>query len=120
MLVGDNEAVHAGQVLARIDDRDFKVALQQADAGVAATRAAVATRLAALAAQQSQIDAARATIAADEADATFAEQEEKRYRELAATGSGGRRGSYGGDAPVLVFQPLSGYMRGKGTRACLE
>src|SRR5262245_35152478 len=88
VLVGDNEAVHVGQVLARIDDRDFKVALQQADAGVAAARAAGATKIAALGAQQSRIEAARATIAADEADATFAEQEEKRYRELASTGSG--------------------------------
>ena len=88
VLVGDNQAVHAGEVLARIDDRDFKVALQQADADVAAARAAGATKRAALAAQQSLIEAARATIAADEADATFAEQEEKRYRELASTGSG--------------------------------
>src|SRR5262249_60305084 len=63
VLVGDNEAVHAGQVLARIDDRDFRVALQQADAGVAAARAAGATKRAALAAQQSLIEAARATIA---------------------------------------------------------
>jgi len=88
VLVGDNEAVQAGQVLARIDDRDFKVALQQADADVAAARAATATKRAALTAQQSLIEAARATIAADEADATFAGQEEKRYRDLAATGSG--------------------------------
>ena len=88
VLAGDNEAVHAGQVLARIDDRDYRVALQQAEAGVTAARAAGATKRAALAAQQSLIEAARATIAADEADATFAGQEEKRYRELAATGSG--------------------------------
>jgi len=88
VLVGDNEAVHTGQVLARIDDRDFRVALQQADAGVAAARAAGATKGAALAAQQSLIEAARATIAADEADATFAGQEEQRYRDLASTGSG--------------------------------
>jgi membrane fusion protein (multidrug efflux system) len=30
VLVGDNERVRAGQVLTRIDDRDFKVALDQA------------------------------------------------------------------------------------------
>jgi len=88
VLVGDNEVIHAGQVLASVDDRDFRVALQQADADVAAARAAGATKRAALAAQQSLIVAARATIAADEADATFAGQEEKRYRELASTGSG--------------------------------
>ena len=36
VLVGDNERVTTGQVLARIDDRDFKVALDQAKADVAA------------------------------------------------------------------------------------
>ena len=39
VLVGDNERVKAGQVLARIDDRDFKVALDQAKADVAAAEA---------------------------------------------------------------------------------
>src|SRR6185312_14597210 len=34
VLVGDNERVKAGQVMARIDDRDFKVALDQAKADV--------------------------------------------------------------------------------------
>src|SRR6266567_9582722 len=42
VLVGDNERVKAGQVLARIDQRDFRVALDQAKADVAAARAAVA------------------------------------------------------------------------------
>ncbi|MGA9268627.1 MAG: biotin/lipoyl-binding protein, partial [Rhodomicrobium sp.] len=30
VLVGDNESVKAGQILARIDNRDYKVALDQA------------------------------------------------------------------------------------------
>src|SRR6266702_4384992 len=37
VLVGDNEAVKAGQLLARIDDRDFRTALDQARADVAAS-----------------------------------------------------------------------------------
>ena len=36
VLVKDNERVATGQVLARIDDRDFRVALDQAKADVAA------------------------------------------------------------------------------------
>src|SRR5690349_12347251 len=32
VLVGDNERVNAGQLLARVDDRDFRVALDQAKA----------------------------------------------------------------------------------------
>src|SRR4051794_8831681 len=34
VLVGDNEPVHAGQVLARIDDRDLRAALDAARADV--------------------------------------------------------------------------------------
>ena len=41
VVVGDNERVKVGQVLARIDDRDFKVALDQAKADVAAAEAAI-------------------------------------------------------------------------------
>ena len=41
VLVGDNQPVKAGQLLAEIDDRDFRAALAQADADVAASEAAV-------------------------------------------------------------------------------
>ena len=41
VLVADNEPVKAGQLLARIDDRDFRTALNQAKADVAASEAAV-------------------------------------------------------------------------------
>jgi membrane fusion protein (multidrug efflux system) len=88
VLVGDNEQVKAGQILAKIDDRDFRVALDQAKADVEAARAAVATKQALLTAQQSIIDAARATIAVDQANLVFAEQDDKRYSQLASTGYG--------------------------------
>jgi membrane fusion protein, multidrug efflux system len=41
VLVGDNQPVKSGQLLARIDDRDFKTALDQAHADVAASEATV-------------------------------------------------------------------------------
>jgi membrane fusion protein (multidrug efflux system) len=88
VLVGDNEAVGAGQVLARIDERDFKVALDQAKADVAAARASIASKQAQLDTQQTVIDAARATLDVDSATATFAQQENKRYTDLAASGFG--------------------------------
>jgi membrane fusion protein (multidrug efflux system) len=86
--VGDNEQVKADQILARIDDRDFRVALDQAKADVAAAKAVVATKQASLAAQQSVINAAQATISVDEANRTFAEQDNERYSHLASTGNG--------------------------------
>ena len=88
VLVGDNEPEKAGQVLARIDDRDFRVALDQAKADVAAARSAIAGKQAALEVQQSIIAAARATVGVDDANQIFAEQEDNRYARLAATGYG--------------------------------
>jgi membrane fusion protein, multidrug efflux system len=88
VLVGDNERVIAGQVLARIDYRDFKVALDQAKADVAAAEASVASKRAQLDVQQAVIEAAKATVEVDTATHTFALQENKRYTDLAATGYG--------------------------------
>ena len=86
--VRDNEPVRAGQVLARIDDRDFRVALAEARADTDAARAALAAREAALAMQDSVIDAARATVGVDAADQRFAEQDDRRYAALATIGYG--------------------------------
>jgi membrane fusion protein, multidrug efflux system len=86
--VADNERVKTGRVLARIDDRDYTVALDQAKANVEQARSVIASKQAALEVQNSTIDAARATLAVDQASLTFAEQENKRYSDLAATGSG--------------------------------
>lgn len=86
VLVGDNEAVKIGQPLARIDDRDFRAALDQAKADVAATEAMLKAKQAALDIQQSTIAAARATVDVDKANETFAEQNNKRYANLATNG----------------------------------
>jgi membrane fusion protein, multidrug efflux system len=88
VLVDDNEPVKAGQVLARIDDRDFKVAVDQTRADVAAANAAVASKRAQLEVQQAIIAAAKATLEVDTATQTFASQENKRYSDLAKTGFG--------------------------------
>jgi membrane fusion protein (multidrug efflux system) len=88
VLVGDNQHVKAGQVLAHIDDRDFKVALDQSRADVAAAEAAVTSKRAQLDVQQAVIEAAKATLDVDMAAQTFTKQENKRYTDLAATGYG--------------------------------
>ncbi len=88
VLVGDNERVKAGQVLARIDDRDYRVALDQAKSDVAAADAAIASKQALLDVQDAVIGAAKATVDVDTATVMFAAQENKRYTELASTGYG--------------------------------
>ena len=68
VLVGDNQPVKAGQLLARIDDRDFRAALDQAQADVAAAEAAVRNLDAQIALQQPLIEQGTADVAAAEAN----------------------------------------------------
>jgi membrane fusion protein, multidrug efflux system len=88
VLVGDNEPVKAGQLLARIDDRDFRTALDQAQADVAASEAAVRNLDAQIALQQPIIEQGTADISAAEANLKFAQEEQERYDGLMKTGSG--------------------------------
>jgi membrane fusion protein (multidrug efflux system) len=88
VLAGDNQHVKAGEVLARIDDRDLKVALDQAKADVAAADAAVESKRAQLDVHQGTIDAAKATLDVDIAAQVFTAQENKRYTDLEKTGYG--------------------------------
>jgi membrane fusion protein (multidrug efflux system) len=88
VLVGDNQPVTAGQLLARIDDRDFKTALDQARADVAAAEASVRNLDAQLALQQPVIEQETADIAAAEANLQFAREEQSRYDGLMKSGSG--------------------------------
>ena len=88
VLVGDNEPVKSGQLLARIDDRDFRTALDQAHADVAGSEAAVRNLDAQIALQQPVIEQGSADVAAAEANLNFAQQEQTRYDELMKSGSG--------------------------------
>ena len=88
VLVGDNQPVKAGQLLAGIDDRDFKAALDQAHADVAASEAAVRNLEAQIALQQPIIEQGTADVAAAEANLQFAQEEQVRYDGLMKTGSG--------------------------------
>jgi membrane fusion protein (multidrug efflux system) len=82
--VEDNQPVKAGQVLAMIDDRDYRTALAQAQADVASAKADVANIEAQLDEQQSVIAQAEAAITADQAGVTFARQDYRRYHDLTA------------------------------------
>ena len=88
VLVEDNQAVKAGQVLARIDDRDFRTALDQAQATVTASQAAIRNLDAQIDLQQSVIDQEKSNITAAEAASKFAEADQARYRNLMQSGFG--------------------------------
>ncbi|MCS3762013.1 HlyD family secretion protein [Bradyrhizobium centrosematis] len=88
VLVADNERVRAGQTLARIDDRDFRTALDQAKADVAAAEASVRNIDAQLELQQPVIEQSTADVAAADANLKFAQEERARYDDLMKSGSG--------------------------------
>jgi membrane fusion protein (multidrug efflux system) len=87
--VTDNEHVVAGQVIARIDDRDYRNALAEAKAQVAAARANIENIDAQIVVQQAQIRANQAQVDQAQAALVFAQQQAKRYQELAATALAG-------------------------------
>jgi membrane fusion protein (multidrug efflux system) len=88
VLVNDNQAVKTGQLLARIDDRDYVASLDQAKADVATAQADIESVTAALAQQQAVIAETHDTASVDQANLSYAEQESTRYGGLANQGSG--------------------------------
>jgi membrane fusion protein (multidrug efflux system) len=88
VLVSDNESVKADQLLARIDDRDFRTALAQAKADVAAAEAAVRNLDAQIELQEPIIQQESAEVDAAEANLKFAQEERARYDTLMKSGSG--------------------------------
>src|SRR5258708_14768204 len=88
VLVRDNEPVTAGQVVARVDDRDFKVALAQAKADVASDDAELGNLDAQIAQQQSAIDQEKAEIAVGKASLSYAQADNVPYGHLKKSGHG--------------------------------
>jgi membrane fusion protein (multidrug efflux system) len=83
--VTDNEHVATGDVIARIDDRDYRIALDQAEAQVAAAQASIENLDAQLNVQQAQISANQAQVDQAQAALVFAQQQAVRYQHLAQT-----------------------------------
>ena len=86
--VTDNQQVAAGDTIARIDERDYRTALDQSNAQVASGEAGIQNIDAQIAVQQAQIGADQAQVAQTQAALTFATQQASRYQDLARTGAG--------------------------------
>jgi membrane fusion protein (multidrug efflux system) len=84
VAVTDNQAVHAGDMLARIDDRDYRAALAKAEGAVAAAHAQIANLDATRELQGAVIGQARAGILASQAETARARDDQQRYRNLVA------------------------------------
>jgi membrane fusion protein (multidrug efflux system) len=88
VAVQDNQHVVAGQLLARIDDRDYRSARASAQANADAAAAGVDVLVQQMSQQTYAIAEAQASVASDEASLSFARSDEGRYAELAQSGAG--------------------------------
>jgi membrane fusion protein, multidrug efflux system len=86
--VTDNQHGEAGQVIARIDDRDYRTALAQAEAQVEAAQASTANIDAQITVQEAQVAESESQVQQQQASLTFAQQQASRYSNLAKDGWG--------------------------------
>jgi len=96
--VQDDQPVKAGQILARIDDRDYLARLDQAQADAQAAKAAIADLQAQLAQQDALIARARASVAASQAALDLARINRTRAEKMAGIGFGSQQQSQEADA----------------------
>jgi len=104
VAVAENQAVHAGDLLFTLDDRDYRVALDNAKAQVANAEANVAILKAQITRQESLLKQAHAGVDADQANLALAEANQKRYANLAQDGSASVQAKQQADAQLQVQQ----------------
>ncbi|AYG69188.1 MULTISPECIES: HlyD family secretion protein [unclassified Rhizobium] len=86
--VTDNQHVKAGDVILRIEPRDYQIALDQANGQVEVAKAAVDSAGAQIEAADASVDVARAQQNSATAALQYAQQESNRQQQLVKTGSG--------------------------------
>jgi membrane fusion protein, multidrug efflux system len=86
LAVTDNQQVHAGDLLIKLDDRDYRDALAKAEAAVALQKAALANLDATRNLQDAVVAQAQAGIAAADAEITRTHDDQVRAQNLVATG----------------------------------
>jgi membrane fusion protein (multidrug efflux system) len=84
VVIDDNAHVHEGDVIARIDDGDYQLAVKTARDNIATQQATVDRIGKQVVAQDAAVDQAKAQLASAQAGATRTELELKRQRDLAA------------------------------------
>lgn len=98
VTVADNQMVRAGDVLARLDDRDYRAALAKAEGAVASQEALIANLDATRELQQAVIAEARAGITSSLAESGRARDDQLRYQHLSATAAVSLQSSQKADA----------------------
>jgi len=85
--VADNQQVKAGDLLATLDDRDYRVALETAQANLQVSQAKLSSAQALLDQQQATIAQSEAAVSASQASLSYAGQNADRYRKLLKSGT---------------------------------
>lgn len=85
--ITDNQQVKAGDLLATLDDRDYRVALETANANLQISQAKLVSIEAQLEQQQAVISQNKAAVTASQASLSYAGQNADRYRRLLKTGT---------------------------------
>ncbi len=88
VLVTDNEIVKAGQPLVRLDDRDYRDALAQAEAQIGEAGAAIGQAEAQTAAQQSGVEQASLQVTPAQAALSYSQDQNRRAQDLLKQGAG--------------------------------
>lgn len=86
LAVTDNQQVHAGDLLLKLDDRDYRAALAKAEATVAIQKAALVNLDATRNLQDAVVAEAQAGIAAVDAEITRTHDDQVRAKSLVSTG----------------------------------
>jgi membrane fusion protein, multidrug efflux system len=87
VAVTDNQSVHAGDLLVKLDDRDYRAALAKATAAVEAQQATLANLEATRRLQEALVAEATARIGASDAEIVRARDDVSRYRRLTSLGA---------------------------------
>jgi membrane fusion protein (multidrug efflux system) len=82
VAVADNQSVHAGDLLVKLDDRDYRAALAKADANVVAQHALLDNLDATRDLQSAVIAQAQAGVVGTQAESKRAMDDQQRYRNL--------------------------------------
>jgi membrane fusion protein, multidrug efflux system len=98
VAVADNQTVHAGDVLVKLDDRDYVAARARAVAAVSAQQASLANLAATRHLQEALIAQARAGITSADAEIDRTREDQTRYRHLQALSAVSLQSSQKADA----------------------
>lgn len=107
VLVNDNQRVNAGDLLIRLDSRDYRASLAKAEGAVAAEEALLANLDATEQLQQAVIAQARAGIDATAAEMSRSRDDNARYKRLVGSSAVSVESAQRADATFKTAQALS-------------